>query len=130
MVVIQTYTRFRAILASLGAAETRRAQSEELWRRALDITETILYVKQHSVNCISSSLYAMTRYDRALFPPEEAERFTAALFSQDLEFSPADAELIRAHIIALYRRFLEEGRTARRWEEPLLRFLRSCPLAS
>lgn len=129
MVVIYTYTAFRALLSRLGAGEEGAGPREELWRGALAITEAVLYVKQHSVNCISAALYAMTRFNPALFPPEEAARFTAALFTGPRNSGPGidSAEAARAHILALYRRFLEEGRAAPRWEEPLLRFLRSCP---
>jgi hypothetical protein len=127
MVVVRTYTKIRAILASLGAAETRAVQIDELWRGALEITGAVLYVKQHSINCIAAALYAMTRFDGVLFPPEEAERFIGALFTGAAFLAPADVETFRAHILGLYRRFLEEGRIVRRWEAPLIAFLRSSP---
>jgi hypothetical protein len=38
--------------------------------------------------------------------------------------SAADAAEITAHIINLYRRFLDGGKTAGSWEEPLLHFMR------
>jgi hypothetical protein len=140
MVVILTYTRFAAILRSLNDAEHCSAQLNEIKRGALAITQAILYVKQHSVNCIAASLYAMTCFDGERFPPEEAEAFTGLLFGDP---PPATFELtaslnspgrlpqnyrqrpcaaprtklpaediaeIKAHIIGLYRRFLAEGK--------------------
>ena len=151
MVVIQTYTRFAAILRSLGETESCSDHIEEMRRGALTITHAILLVKQHSVNCIAASLYAMTCFDEKLFPPEEAEVFTALLFEElpPIPSSPAghlpknyrvrpeaaprikllaaDAAEIKTHIINLYRRFLAEGKTARDWTEPLLRFLQQSP---
>jgi hypothetical protein len=130
MVVIRTYTKFRSILGELNAAENMAEQIEELWRGALAITEAVLYVKQHSVNCISAAMYAMTCFDRGLFPPEEAERFAAALFRGPGEPAGEDGERIRKHILGLYRRFLEESGKAAYWTEPLLNFLRGAQESS
>jgi hypothetical protein len=122
MVVVLTYTKFAAIVRSLNETENANTRIEELKQGALAITQAILFVKQHSVNCIAAALYAMTRFDVELFPPEEAEAFTALLFETSLP--AADAAEIKAHIISLYRRFLAEGEKAQSWEDPLLHFLR------
>jgi hypothetical protein len=147
MVVIRTYTRFAAILRSLDEAERCAAHIAEMKQGALAITQAILFVKQHSINCVAAAMYAMTRFDRDLFPPAEAEAFTALLFGDPppppsiaaaknrlrpcaaprTSLPPADVAEIRAHIIGLYRLFLEEGKDAREWTEPLLGFLRGMP---
>jgi hypothetical protein len=156
MVVIRTWTKFAAMLRSLGEAENYAAQIEEMKQGALAITQAILFVKQHSVNCIPAALYAMTCFDAELFPPEEAEAFAAMLFGPPPPFPstgklprnyrvrpfasprtalPADDVIeIKAHIISLYRRFLADKRTAgsaqtgQNWEKPLLNFLRQMPI--
>jgi hypothetical protein len=150
MVVIWTYTRFAAILRSFNDDGRYAAQIEEIKQGALAITHAILFVKQHSVNCIAAALYAMTRFDGKLFPPEEAEAFINLLFWEAPPDAPAgrlpanyrvrpwaaprtkipaaDATIIRTHISSLFRRFLEEGKTAQGWEEPLLNFMRQMPL--
>ena len=151
MVVIRTYTKFTAILRSLNGAEHYASRIEEVKQGALAITRAILFVKQHSVNCVAAALYAMTRFDGELFPPEEAETFASLLFEAPPPAAPsrqgtipanyrvrpyasprtklpvADAAEIKAHIINLYRHFLAEGKTAQNWEEPLLDFLRRMP---
>jgi hypothetical protein len=119
MIVIRTYTKFRAMLKDLG--EDAAAQVEEVRQLALDITEAILYVKQHSVNCIPAALYTMTRFDPDLFSAEEAEDFVSMLFTKPL--SPKASDAIRAYIIARYRQFLAEGQNSDDWKEPLLKFL-------
>jgi hypothetical protein len=151
MVVIRTYTWFRSLVTALGENETLAPQIEELKQGALAISQAILFVKQHSVNCIAAALYAMTCYDESLFPVEEAESFTALLFGkppaappneQSLRncrvrpfacprtpLDPADAAEIRAHILDLYRRFLADRAGAAQWTEPLLAFLRELPRA-
>jgi hypothetical protein len=147
MVVIRTYARFAAILRSLNEAENCAAQNAEMKQGALAITQAILFVKQHSVNCVAAAMYAMTCYDQNLFPPEEAEIFTDMLFRDPppppsaaamenrlrpcaaprTKLPPADAAEIRAHMLSLYRLFLTEGKTARNWIDPLLDFLRQMP---
>jgi hypothetical protein len=125
MVVIRTYTLFREIAKNLG--EDFAPQLEELRLGALEITEAVLYIKQHSVNCIPAAMYAMTKYDPALFPATEAELFATSLFQNSAKPGKADVDEIRQHILTLYRRFMSEGETAADWKEPLLNFLKEMP---
>jgi hypothetical protein len=130
MVVIRTYTLFREIAKKLG--EDFTPQIEELRRGALAITEAVLYVKQHSVNCIPAALYAMTMFDPSLFPPDEAERFVSGIFKEAKLPDKPDAGMIRERILSLYRRFLAEGEASGRhpgqdWKQPLFDFLKKLP---
>ncbi|MCL2192497.1 MAG: hypothetical protein FWB78_03770 [Treponema sp.] len=135
MVVVYTYAKFAAILRSLGDAESRAAQIEEMRNGALAICQAILFVKQHSVNCIGASIYVMTRFDPELFPPEKAEAFCSSLFERlpdslgapGTKLPEEDIAEIRAHITDSYRRFQQEGQTSKSWEEPILNFLRQSP---
>jgi hypothetical protein len=150
MVVVWTYKNFEAILKSFNDDRRYAAQIEEMKQGALAITHAILFIKQHSVNCIAAALYAMTRFDGELFPPEEAEAFIRQLFWEAPPEAPAgrlpanykvrpwaaprtkipagDVSIIRDHITSLFRRFIEEGKTAREWEAPLLNFMRRHPM--
>jgi len=127
MIVIRTYTLFKEIAKTLGLEERFAAQAEELWRGAMAITEAVLYIKQHSVNCISAAMYAMSRYDPGLFPPAEAERFASEIFREGECISKEDGDEIREHILALYRRFIDEGDRSEDWKKPLLDFLNEFP---
>jgi hypothetical protein len=145
MVVILTYTRFASTVRALDTGAAFSPQVRELRRGALAITEAILYVKQHSVNCVAAAMYAMTCFDRDRFPPEEAERFVSGLFSAgDEAEGPAAGlpgiggeagEAVRSHIRGLYRHFLSQGETTPEgapeggWTRPLLDFLASAPPA-
>jgi hypothetical protein len=142
MVVILTYTKFADILASLGPTEgeqdARSAWIAGVKQGAQDITEAILYVKQHSVNCVAAAMYAMSRFDERLFPQEAAGDFLAGLFISGRQRVPVsskmgsvsseDGVVIRDYINGLYARFLAEGAEhpteAPSWERPLLDFLR------
>jgi hypothetical protein len=144
MVVIHAYTMFCNIAKQLNEEENLKAQALEMEQGALAITAAILFVKQHSVNCIPAALYAMTNYNPQLFPVQEAERFTNQLFScvpskekmmrksrvhpaaaPDINILQEDQTKIKQHILSLYYRFIEEGKTAKSWEEPLMNFLQT-----
>jgi hypothetical protein len=127
MVVIRSYTKFREILGALGDEDACAPEFEEIRQGAIAITEAILYVKQHSVNCVAAAMYAMTRFAPPLFPPAEAEDFVSRLFADAPSPLKEDAPEIRAHILNLYRSFIQNGETAPSWEEPLLAFLRTQP---
>ena len=128
MVVIRTYTLFREMIRTFGDEEQFARQAEELRRGALAITEAVLYVKQHSVNCVPAAMYAITRFDPRLFPPEEGEGFANDLFrGGEEEIKEEDAGEIRLHILTLYRRFLSYEAAGRDWAEPLLDFLKEIP---
>jgi len=144
MVVILTYTKFEEIAKHLGDGEKLSSQIQEMKQGALAISQAIFFVKQHSINCIPAALYAMTVYSPDLFPQKEAEKFISLLFSPasskenipgGCRFHPAAAPLtrinasdqvqIKDHILKLYRQFLEEGKTAKIWYEPILKFLQN-----
>jgi hypothetical protein len=133
MIVIRVYTTFRRILVSMNDQNRYAEELASVKRQALNITQAILYVKQHSVNCISAAMYAMSRFEPDLFPPEEAEIFIEGLFSsrgglpEGDTVKEEDIPEIRGHIVRLYRRFVEEGKNAEHWTEPLLDFLSSLP---
>jgi hypothetical protein len=125
MVVIRTYTAFQAIIRSLGDTERFAPQLEEIKQGAVTITEALLYVKQHSINCVAAAMYTMTCFDKTLFSPEEANDFVSRLFRHTQSPTPQDRTRIRNYIREQYRGFLAEAQGAASWEEPLLRFLRS-----
>jgi|GEM_PF-205381 len=144
MIAVHSYTMFSVIAKKLGAEEKLKEQIEEMKHGALAICQAILFVKQHSVNCIPTALYAMTCFDPVNFPRDEAERFTNQLFSpppradeslRKIKVHPAaspitkineeDKTEIRSHILSLYNQFLSERDESRPWYEPLLKFLKS-----
>jgi hypothetical protein len=141
MIVIHTYTMLREYLLSQGDFETYFKETENVRRGALAITEAVLYVKQHSVNCISASMYAMSCFSPSRFPPQEAVKFAGDLFTgkafdpanpenpeKPLErIFPEDKEALTAYIIGLYYSFLEEGKKSTDWKKPLLDFLKKLP---
>ena len=103
---------------------------KDVYSEALAITAAVLFVKQHSVNCISAAMYAMSRFDPPLFPPEEARRFASDIFGEH-GTDVKEVDKITGYIISLYDSFIEKSKesknTERSWEEPLLDFLKKQP---
>ena len=126
MIVIMTYTNFRHILSELCAADEFKDEAEKAYRHAVSITDSILLVKQHSVNCVSAGMYAIHCFSPSLFSAEEAARFTDSLLRlpPDIVAEDAAAE-IRLHILNLFTLFLEERKKAPLWEDVLISFLSS-----
>jgi hypothetical protein len=124
MVVIRAYTAFRDAIRSLGDDRELAPLLEAVKQGAVGITQALLYVKQHSINCVAAALYSMTCFDRALFPPQEALDFIARLFIHSHRPGPEDGERIRKAIREGYGGFLAAAAGASSWEEPLLAFLR------
>jgi len=138
MLVVHSYTAFRHYLRNIEEENTNDL-AEKVFRGAITITEAVLYVKQHSVNCIAAALYAMSRFDPALFNNTDAEIFVSGLFRTDkdipAEYLPfykgplvhsGDATGLREYIIGLFRFFQEKESTD--WTVPLLDFLKTLPI--
>lgn len=138
LLVVANWLLASEIVGRLGAGNARDCKREvvELWLsslrgEALAITESVLFVKQHSVNCIGASLYYLkTRFPR--FGGEEAEAFVRDLFAaESRQVACLDcAEELRVLMLALcasmesaYTRNPRAG-----WREPILEFIRGfCP---
>ena len=97
--------------------------NDELFKRAVEIGETVLYIKQHSVNCIPAALYMMTKLTPEFFTPLQATEFINALFVDADDVTPEDKQKIHAHISFTYERFLLEGALEDDWTVPVLRWL-------
>lgn len=122
MIVVLTWTFFRRVFAELGAgASETQALGAELFAGAVDITESVLFIKQHSVNCLPAALYAMTRITPADVTPDDVATFIAQLF----EGAPLDATPeIRDHISTVYERLLRDGAADANWQATVQRFIR------
>jgi hypothetical protein len=130
ILVLANWMLASAAVERLGAERARGMGEAEvalwlgsLYEEARAITESVLFVKQHSVNCIGASLYYLKRRFPA-FKDAEAEAFVASLFATEAGCLDNAAEL-RAVILEVcaemdrsYARSPELG-----WREPILQFI-------
>ncbi|MBQ2081239.1 MAG: hypothetical protein II461_05705 [Treponema sp.] len=126
IIVCLTFSFYRMIFEREEFTEEEKAMwNKELFDCASGIGETVLYVKQHSVNCIPAALYMITRIVPELFTPEIAIEFISALFKNKTDISETERKKIQAHIIFTYERFLLEGAIEEDWMDPVTRWLDS-----
>ncbi|MDR2509349.1 MAG: hypothetical protein LBC77_01750 [Spirochaetaceae bacterium] len=124
MVTLCARVKFSKALEALGAAERFKEEREEVRIKTVLIIESILYVKQHSVNCVPAALYTLTSLDKEAFNPAALRAFIEELFLEPDDISLETVRDIKNHIVSLYEQFVSEGVLAKSWQAPLLSFLK------
>ena len=124
-IVVLAYTFFRKTFEELGMdKEEQDFYNAELYRGALDIGETVLYVKQHSVNCIPAALFMMTNLIPEYFTEEDAKIFIDDLFKDAEDIQEQDKIDIHNHIKNMYENLLQQ-KGDDDWAEPVKNWLLS-----
>jgi hypothetical protein len=136
MVCVHTWIKARSLLENKGPPDKDKAYIERLFNHAVFITESVLYMKQHSVNCIPAAMYAVSCFEPDLFTRSDAAVFAAALFKDErnAEIAPAERDAIRAYIETSCAAFMREREKLlaahnNDWTAPLIAFLKSPPSA-
>ncbi len=124
-VVVLTYAYFRKAFDEMGFSDDEKNRyNEELFKGAIEIGETVLYIKQHSVNCIPAALYMMTDAISTMFSITDAVLFMDTLFKDQTNITPKAKKDIKAHLHHLFEQLLLEGKYSDYWLEPLKRWLK------
>lgn len=97
--------------------------NKELYADGMEIAESVLYLKQHSVNCIPAAMYMMSKQFPVLFSPEVAVEFADHFLSDASDISKENIDKIHEHLLFTYERFLLEGLQCDSWTEPILNWL-------
>ena len=127
MIVVLAYTFYRRAFAELGVTGDEAADLDrELFGGAVKITETVLYIKQHSVNCIPAALYAMSRITPDAVTASEVDAFIDRLFVDAPLLAEGTDDRIRASIREVFGRLTADGRTDADWTPAVRRFLLAC----
>jgi hypothetical protein len=126
MVVVKVWTTMRSISKKYPSCADFAEYAEFSRRHALLITESILYVKQHSINCIAAAMYAMTCFDSDNFSMDDAHAFASDIVLCN-GVPPETRTKIVAHIISLYNDFHSQYYNNYSphpdWTMPLINFL-------
>jgi hypothetical protein len=108
LLVCFTYRKLEDLLRARGECGRFRLELAAVRARAIAITESILYVRQHSVNCIPTALAMLSTilpsYDRA-----EARAFLSELFTGDDEIDPAQRSAAFEYMAGLYESLMAAG---------------------
>ena len=100
-------------------------KNTELYNHSIEIAESVLYVKQHSVNCVPAALYMTTKLFPQLFTPNDAVNFINDMFLTSNDIKKEDLSEIKDYISFMYERFLLEGYSADDWKESVYRWITS-----
>jgi len=106
LIIAHTFLRYREWMREAKDDEKNGIWEAYLRREMMEIAESVLYVKQHSISCIAGSLFFLT----AKFPEADeafVEGFIQGLFESE---NDVPAEEIRAVIRSLYGEFLRRHR--------------------
>lgn len=123
-IVILAFTYYRHAFEQLGLSqEEQEFYNKELYQGALDIAETVLYIKQHSVNCIPAALYMMTKIVPEYFNNIEAKKFIDDLFVSATDVSENDKTNIHNYINTMFEKFYSEGKSETNWEIPVQKWI-------
>jgi hypothetical protein len=108
LVVCYTYRRLDELLSARGLRGEFSVELDALRERARRITESILYVRQHSVNCIPTAL-AMISLIVETYDEAEAKSFLSTLFVDDDRVAEPDKAAITEYMVSLYHRLAKAG---------------------
>ncbi|NLL99868.1 MAG: hypothetical protein GX220_00205 [Treponema sp.] len=95
----------------------------EIFADGIEITETVLFVKQHSVNCIPAAVYMMLRILDDRFSMNDGVDFIDALFVKTPEVSTENAQTIRNHIQFMFEQLILESHHEEDWTVPIIRWI-------
>lgn len=105
------------------SAEEKQNWTSELYAGAVEIAETVLYVKQHSVNCIPAALYLLVMNFGEYFSADDARKFINDMFQKPEGFSFEEAFQVKDYIKMSFENYLSAGKKASAWYEPVRKFL-------
>jgi len=96
----------------------------EIRSYAIQIIESVLFVKQHSVNCIPAAIYMVTvTTPDSFFSSEDAHEFIDSIFLHCPEMPSDLREEVITHFKNFYDRCYEENKTSKNWQDPLKNWL-------
>ena len=123
-IVFLAHGFYRQIFAKEEFTDSeKQLWSQEIYNGALEITETVLYVKQHSVNCIPAALYMVVSNYSDWVNADDARKFINNLFVNPEGFTKEEAAEIREHIRTTFEQYLVDGAKAENWYDPIREFL-------
>ena len=126
MVVIFNYRQLAKIIDTYAAeGEAYEEQKDYAYRQAVKITESILFVKQHSVNCIPAALFVMSQ----LFPDFDGDQVAAFVDDLFVDEYLETGDDIKEYIRSRYRYFSDASiDSGNDFKDVILGYLKNCEL--
>ena len=120
-----TYTWFKQFFKlNIFEKEEANFYLNELFTEGQKITESVLYVKQHSVNCIPIALYMLSAsMNKEFFSVNDADKFMSSLFSDCSDIDENSKNEIREYFKFMYERNFLENIYADKWQDCIKHWL-------
>lgn len=120
-----TYAYYKSLRGKgLLPEDELESRIEEIRSYAIQIIESVLFVKQHSVNCIPAAIYMVTvTTPENFFNEKDAHELIESIFLHCPEMSSELRIEVINHFRNFYDRCYEESKTAKRWQDPLKNWL-------
>ena len=126
-VVVLTSTYFKRVFKEEQLSEAEQNfYNSEIYAEAMKIAETVLYIKQHSVNCVAAALYMMNCILEGEFSIQDAVDFINNMFVNADDITDEHKSLINEHLNMLFEQLLLEGTSEYDWVTPLKRWILQC----
>lgn len=123
-VVTLAYIFFKDVFEKEGLSQEYYEKfTKELYDGAVEIIETVLYVKQHSVNCIPAALYMMTNILKGQFSVKQGVEVIDELFVRSTDVKAEDKKAIHEYIHFFFEKLVLEGCSEEDWTVPVKRWL-------
>ena len=106
IIAAYSYHKISRLAALCGDVLCATKIQQELEDKACAIVESVLFIKQHSVNCVASGLFFLSSH-YAEYTDDDAFRFISKLF-RSAESALPDGEEIRRNITDLFCEFKTE----------------------
>ncbi len=123
-IIVLCFSFYRMLFERENFTAAEKEQwNRELYEQSVAIAESVLYVKQHSVNCVPAALYMISKVFPDLFKATDAVQFIGEMFTNPQGMSGESAAEVREHLLFVYERFLLEGAHEDDWRSPVQRWL-------
>lgn len=123
-IVCLAYSFMRHVFEEENYPEREKeAWNKELYDGAVKIAETVLYVKQHSVNCVSAALYMSAKIFPRFFTKEDALGFLDSMFKKRKDIPEDDKKQVLDYMKGLLLQLWKEAESCSDWREPLKNWL-------
>ena len=125
-IVVLTIGFYKMLFEREEFTEPEKDQwNSELYTHGIEIAESVLYMKQHSVNCISAAIYMVTKTAPELLTEEMSIDFIDSMFKDSIYVEKTDSKEITSYIKKMYKDLMEESRNSDDWTSPLKEWLKN-----
>lgn len=125
-IIVLTISFYKMLLNREDFSEDERKNwYDEIYSHGIKISESVLYMKQHSVNCIPAAIFMMTVTFPDIINRELAEKMICDLFKNEDDVAEENKNEIRRYIQNFYNRMMDECTIPEQWSQVVLDWLRT-----